>query len=117
MRDVDVRLTGWRMQSELTQANATKMEAIRNERAGSLAQPPDESAFQQFIQAMESQEGADAKSQVDRLRSDFTAISQAADDEQKTKLRLKLEGRFAAIAREAKFQETELAPKTKIQIG
>ena len=109
MRDVDVRLTDWRMQSALTQDNATEQEEKRAELAVELANAPNKHAFDKFL--AELPEDADDS----KLTAMYDSIDDADSDEAKRSARTKLQSELNRIVARVKFEEGEELRKRKFK--
>jgi chromosome segregation ATPase len=110
LRDIDVRLTQWRLRATQTQENAEQQAALEEELSSELAAPLNSEAFETFVSALE-QEGLreDLKEKYDALSSD------AGPPEARAALRASLIASMERILNRARFEEDRLLSQRKFK--
>jgi mono/diheme cytochrome c family protein len=110
MRNVDVRLTQWRMDAEQTRANAQRRDELSGVLAETATAPPPQAAFDQFVGSLQDEQTASQlREQYDRLNDEGTSESE------RQRLRKRLDGKMSELISLARFEEENLLSRRKFK--
>ncbi len=110
MREVDVRLTQWRLRATETQANATQQSEYEKDLKAELASVPNPAVLDGFLARL------DDVAKGEELRETYAQLADpAADEETRRRLRSKLQSEMERLLRRARFEEDNLLSKRKFK--
>lgn len=110
MRDIDVRLTQWRVRATETQENAQRRTALDDQLRAELAAPLNADAFDSFVSTLDNEEQRqDLKDQYAQFANETT------DSDRQAALRSSLVDQLQSIISRAKFEEDRLLSDRKFK--
>jgi cytochrome c2 len=110
MRNIDVRLTEWRMRSEQTEENSQRRQELVAALTENGASPPPRVPFEEFVQAVRDE------SQAEKLREMYALLSDDGTSEsERRRVRERLDSEMAELVSLAQFEEENLLSQRKFK--
>ncbi len=110
MRNIDVRLTQWRMEASQTQENALRRKELASALTDTRSAPPPQQAFEQFVRVVPDEETAN------RLRELYARLSDpGTSDAELARISRRLDDQMSELISLARFEEENLLSRRKFK--